>query len=270
MRISGTDGSSVWNKRITRTYGGDNGEINANSSSQYIDCNGTYVTIAGRTQPPSGNNAGVVYSFPIDGENTDGTYGQFVISSENMEWSTLTTESVAATVPETETNITTSNISPTKNDSTITVNQTSIGGEVVTPPEVITWTNPNSQNTWRIETYNGGNYVYYDGGNGEIWWDVSNSTGGSSDFRGAIIEYHAYYTNGGTIIGTIHIASDGYNGGSVTHTEHISGNSETPSCILWQSGDNNYQLLFKTSNGNSGGLSVQWTSKVFYGQDYWD
>jgi len=267
MRVSGSDGSSVWNKRITRTYDGNNGEINANSNSQYIDCNETYLTIAGRSQPPSGNTVGVVYSFPVTGENTDGTYGQFVISTESMEWSTLTTTSVAATVPETPTNIGTSNGSPTKNDVTITVNQTSIGGEVVTPPEVISWTNPNN-NTWRIETYNGGAAVSYDGGDYDAkWFDIANHTSGSNDFRGAIIQYHAFVNNG-TIIGTIHLSND-YPQQAATHTEHLSGGSNLQFVTLWEcNNERNGQLFLKMTNGSSQNLMIQWTSTVFYGSEY--
>jgi hypothetical protein len=267
MRISGSDGSSVWNKRITRTYGGEDGEINAISSSQYIDCNETHLTIAGRSQPPNGSSVGVVYSFPINGENTDGTYGQFIVSSENMDWSTLTTTSVAATVPETETNITTSNVSPTKNDVTITVNQTSIGGEVVTPPEVITWTNPNN-NTWRIETYNGGAAVYYGGGDYDAkWFDIANHTSGSNNFRGAIIQYHAF-ANNGTIIGTIHLSND-YPQESATHTEHLSGGSNLQFVTLWEcNNERDGQLYLKMTDGSSQNVMIQWTATVFYGNEY--
>jgi hypothetical protein len=270
MRISGVDGSSVWNKRITRTDGDNNGQMDADDDSQYIDCNATYVTIAGGSEKVNGDSVGIVYSFPINGENTDGTYDEFVVTSESMNWTNQSTTSTAATLSETMVSVSTASASPTSSAGAVNTDITTIGGAPIVEPTVIEWTNPDSQNTWRIETYNGGNYVYYNGGNGEVWWDVSNSTSGNSDFRGAIIEYHAYFTGRGTIIGTIHISSDGYNGGSVTHTEHMSGSSSVPTCILWQSGDNNYQLLFKTSDGNGAGLSVQWTAKVFYGQDYWD
>jgi len=267
MRISGADGSSVWNKRITRTYAGNNGEINANSNSQYIDCNETYLTIAGRSQPPSGNNVGVAYSFPITGENTDGTYGQFVISSENMDWTTLTTASVAATVSVTETNITTSNSSPSKSDVTITVNQTSIGGEQAAAPEVITWTNPNN-NVWRIETYNSGASVQYWGGEdySAKWFDIANHTSGTTDFRGAIIQYHAYIMNRGTIVGTIHLSND-YTQQQATHTEHLSGDSGLQFVTLWDGNNERGQLFFKMTDNQNWQAMIQWTSTVFYGQE---
>lgn len=267
MRISGSDGSSVWNKRITRTYGGQNGEVTAENdfNAQYIDCNATYLTIGGGSQPPGGNSVGLVFSFPINGENTDGTYGQYVVSTESMDWSTLTTISTAATVSETPTNILTNYISPSKSDSTITVTQTSIGGEVVVPPAVITWTSPND-NVWRIEDYNGGAAVSYNGNDYDAkWFDIANHTSGNGNFRGAIIQYHAF-TNDGTIIGTIHLAND-YNQESATHTEHLSGGTNLQHVSLWDCNNDRGQLYFKMTNGNSSNLMIQWTAKIFYGSE---
>ena len=207
MRVSGVDGSSVWNKRISRTYGGDNGEVQADSDAQYIDCNATHLTIAGRTDPPSGNSTGIVYSFPINGENTDGTYGQYVISSESMNWTTLTTTAVAATVTNTNISVTVNSVSPTSSSSYVTTSTiTAMGGEPVVEPTVIEWTNPND-NVWRIEDYNGGASVSYDGDNYDAkWFDIDNHTSGGSNFRGAIIQYHAFIQNQGTMIGTIPVS----------------------------------------------------------------
>jgi hypothetical protein len=270
MRVSGSDGSSVWDKCISRTYGGDNGEVTSNDDGQYIDCNATHLAIAGRTEPPSGNNVGLIYSFPINGENTDGTYGQYVISSESMNWTTLSTTSIAATVTNTDISVTVNSVSPSSSSTYVTTSTiTPMGGAPVVEPTVISWTNPND-NVWRIEDYNGGASVSYNGDNYDAkWFDIDNHTSSGSDFRGAIIQYHAFIQNQGTMIGTIHLATD-YTQESATHTEHLSGNSDLQFVTLWDCNNNDGQLYFKMTNGNSANLFIQWTAKVFYGQEYND
>jgi len=270
MRVSGSDGTSVWDKRITRTYGGDNGEVTSNDDGQYIDCNATHLAIAGRTEPPSGNSVGLIYSFPITGDNVDGTYGQYVITSESMNWTTLSTTSIAATVTNTDISVTVNPVSPTSSSTYVTTSTiTTMGGEPVVEPTVIEWTNPND-NVWRIEDYNGGASVSYNGSDYDArWFDIDNHTSGGSNFRGAIIQYHAFIQNQGTMIGTIHLATD-YNQESATHTEHISGNSDLQFVTLWDCNNNDGQLYFKMTNGNSANLFIQWTAKVFYGQEYND
>ena len=267
MRISGSDGTSVWNKRITRTYGGSNGEMQADDNTQYIDCNATNLTIAGRTYPPNGNSAGIVYSFPINGENTDGTYGQYVISNESMNWTTKSTTAIAATVNNTDISVTPSETNPSSNASPVNVStSTPMGGAPVVEPTVISWTNTNG-NTWRIEEYNSGADVYYDGGDYNAkWFDAGNSNSGNNEFRGAIIQYHAFVSGMGTIIGTIHLSND-YTQQNATHTEHLSGNSNLQYVTLWDCNNERGQLFFKMTNGWSQSLSIQWTAKVFYGSD---
>lgn len=139
-------------------------------------------------------------------------------------------------------------------------------GEVAAEnPVIASWTNPNS-NVWRIETYNGGAAVSYNGGDGELWWDANNAPSGDGNFRGAIIEYHAFIQNQGNIIGTIHLASD-YSVNGATHTEHLSGNNDLNFISLWEGRGNRGQLYFKDTNGNSRDLLIQWTAKVFYGSE---
>ena len=265
MRISGSDGSSVWNKRITRTYGGDNGELNADDDTQYIDCNSTNLTIAGRTYPPNGDSTGIVYSFPINGENTNGTYGQYVISSEDMSWTTKSTTSIAATVNNTSISVTLSESNPSSNASIITATVTTMGGEPAVEPTVIEWTNPNN-NVWRIEEYNGGAAVSYNGNNYDAkWFDIANHTSGDNNFRGAIIQYHAY-CGAGNMIGTIHLAND-YTQQEATHTEHMSGGSNMQFMSFWACNNERGQLYFKRTDGNSQDVMIQWTAKIFYGSE---
>jgi hypothetical protein len=129
-----------------------------------------------------------------------------------------------------------------------------------------TWTNQNG-NQWRIETYNGGFSGYYDGNNDLEWWYAGNSPGGDANWRGAIIEYHAF-VGSGNIIGTIHIANDYDQNGEVTHTENISGNSSTNGWIFWYAGSWQRGSLFvRNTSGNDNDISVQWTARMFYGSE---
>jgi hypothetical protein len=141
-RISGNDGSVEWTKRITRTFGGNTGEIGPQNDydAQYIDCNSTHVTIAANSylNGASPEYVGIVINFPIDGENTDGIYGQYVISSVTLDWTTESTTSVAATVNTETNNVTNTSVTPTSSSSNLTVGKTNIGGGAeVTPPTSI-------------------------------------------------------------------------------------------------------------------------------------
>jgi hypothetical protein len=138
------------------------------------------------------------------------------------------------------------------------------GDNTPTTP-VITWTSPND-NVWRIEEYNGGAAVTYNGNDYDAkWFDVANSPGGNNHFRGAIIQYHAL-ASGGTIIGTIHLSND-YTQQSATHTEHMSGNNSLQFVTLWDCNHERGQLYFKTTNGSGQDLLIQWTAKIFYGYE---
>jgi hypothetical protein len=140
------------------------------------------------------------------------------------------------------------------------------GGASTATTPVIEWTNPNN-NVWRIEEYNGGAAVSYNGNDYDAkWFDVSNSTSGNGQFRGAIIQYHAFVQNEGNIIGTIHLAND-YTQQQATHTENMSGNGDLQYVTLWDCNNERGQLFFKMTNGNSKNVMIQWTAKVFYGSE---
>ena len=132
----------------------------------------------------------------------------------------------------------------------------------------ITWTSPNNH-VWRIEQYNGGAAVTYNGGDLDApWFDPADSTSGNNDFRGAIIEYHAFVQNRGTIIGTIHISLDYSDRGTVTHTEHYSGNASLAEYEFWYT-DGNGRLYFRHIPGQSQSALVQFTSRIFYGSEFY-
>lgn len=116
-----------------------------------------------------------------------------------------------------------------------------------------------------------GNPVYVKaltGGDPVIWWNKNELPSGGTNFRGAVIDYHALL-NTGTIIGTIHIADDNGND-LITHTEVKSG---------WEEGLSNEDLWYVTQEGqiryrrlneDSGRLKVHWIAKVFYGSETYD
>ena len=120
-------------------------------------------------------------------------------------------------------------------------------------------------------TYSEGDTVYFryvGGGAPVIWWDKDDLPGGSSDFRGAVIDYHAYIPGEGTIIGTIHIVDDSGDE-NITHTEVASGNSDLEYVDLWLV-TNEGEIKFRRTDGDSSSLRIQWTAKVFYGSEYYD
>jgi hypothetical protein len=120
-------------------------------------------------------------------------------------------------------------------------------------------------------TYSQGDTVYFryvGGGAAQVWWDKSDLPGGSNDFRGAIIDYHAF-TGQGTIVGTIHIIDD--DGDEyITHTEVSSAdNEDSMHDNLWIVSDEG-TIRYARFDGDARTLRIHWTAKVFYGSDYSD
>jgi hypothetical protein len=115
--------------------------------------------------------------------------------------------------------------------------------------------------------YSEGDAVYFryvGGGAPVVWWDKDDLPGGSSNFRGAVIDYHAY-TNDATIIGTIHIVDDDGEE-NITHTEVSSGSSSSENDDLWlvtSEGEIKYRRLDLAART----LKIQWSAKVFYGSE---
>jgi hypothetical protein len=252
---------------------------------------GNNIFWGGYTYDSNGSDdIGFAIRLPIDGTGT-GTYGRWIYSTDNdVAWETSTYSSYDTTydpVDDVAINSGNYHVDVTVGEvgaATVTVETFGTGASIKQVDSIvfsdgttqntaiaggpISWTNTDSSNVWRIETYNGGTYVNYNGGLGEIWWDAANSPSGNSDFRGAIIEYHAL-TNYGTIIGTIHVAQDNNITSTATHSENLKGNSDLNLVTLWESLGNDGQLYFsRTDNGNDW-LAIQWTSKIFYGADYY-
>lgn len=100
-----------------------------------------------------------------------------------------------------------------------------------------------------------------------VWWDKNELPGGGTYFRGAVIDYHAYTTDG-TIVGTIHIVDDDGEE-NVTHTEVASGGSSVEWDDLWFV-QNEGTISYRRIDGAGRTLKVQWTAKVFYGSEIYD
>ena len=101
----------------------------------------------------------------------------------------------------------------------------------------------------------------------QVWWNKADLPGGAQDFRGAVIDYHAY-TGESTIIGTIHIVDDDGEE-HISHQEVQSGSSDGENDDLWvvtQEG----QIRYRRIDGESKTLKIHWTAKVFYGSELYD
>jgi hypothetical protein len=112
------------------------------------------------------------------------------------------------------------------------------------------------------------------GGPPILWWgaDNENPTNGdftNSNFRGAKIEYHAYVSDGGTIIGTIYIADDS-NDDNVTHMETASGGSDVGTAIFWNRSASETELCLYRTDGESVLHKIQWTAQMYYATEVYD
>jgi hypothetical protein len=119
--------------------------------------------------------------------------------------------------------------------------------------------------------YSQGDTIYFrygTGGEPVVWWDSVDLPGGSTYFRGAIIKYHAYITDAGSMVGTIHIAKDSGDD-NVFHTEVLSGGTDGENAVLWYQDDEN-QIKYKRIDGENSTVKIQWSATVFYGSEVWD
>lgn len=121
------------------------------------------------------------------------------------------------------------------------------------------------QNTYYLQAYYGGAPA--------LWWDADTlqimPVGDEWKFRGAKIEYHAYSTDSGTIIGTIYIAND--NGDNyVTHLETNSGVNDAGTVVLWNRSGNEKQLYAYRTDNEDDVVKIHWTAQVYYGTEFYD
>jgi len=121
-----------------------------------------------------------------------------------------------------------------------------------------------------LVTYNQGDTIYFrykTGGTPVVWWDRTELPGGGGNFRGAVIDYHAY-TGESTIIGTIHIVRDSGEE-HISHQEVQSGSSDGENDDLWVV-DQEGQIKYRRIDGEGKTLKVQWSARVFYGSEFYD
>lgn len=135
------------------------------------------------------------------------------------------------------------------------------------------WTTDSNERGYEINsavTYSQGDTVYFRyriSPVSAIWWDKNLLPGSGTDFRGAVIDYHAY-TGDATFIGTIHIVDD--NGDEhITHTEVASGSTSSENDNLWLV-NNEGTISYQRTDGQSRTVKVQWTARVFYGSEIYD
>ena len=128
--------------------------------------------------------------------------------------------------------------------------------------------------TMRIEVYNGGKNLYWDGDSDVEWFNSYNAPGAGQGWQvtGAIIEYQLYDDNNyGTQVGTIHASGFYDDSGEATHTEHYTSDSSgmeyNQPWILNSNNYNNVRLLYRGEPNNSYDVKIQWTARVFYGQE---
>jgi hypothetical protein len=112
------------------------------------------------------------------------------------------------------------------------------------------------------------------GGAPILWWDADNEnpTGeefSNSNFRGAKIEYHAYVSDGGTVIGTIYIANDSGDE-FVTHIETASGGNDVGTALFWNRYGNERELYLYRTDGESVLHKIQWTAQMYYATEVYD
>lgn len=119
-------------------------------------------------------------------------------------------------------------------------------------------------------TYNQDDTIYFrylGGGAPVVWWNKNELPSGRIDFRGAVIDYHAY-TGEATWIGSIHIVDDDGDE-NISHSEVSSGSTDSENDDLWFV-DNEGTIKYRRIDGESKTLKVHWTAKVFYGSETYD
>lgn len=119
--------------------------------------------------------------------------------------------------------------------------------------------------------------VWEYGGQPAVWWTADSlgiiPEGEEWKFRGAKIDYHAYSTDSGTMIGTIYIAHDSGDHGT-SHIEVTSGGTDISTIILWKRDSSNYHnernLYAYRLDGEASTTKIHWTAQVYYGTEYYD
>lgn len=120
------------------------------------------------------------------------------------------------------------------------------------------------------------------GGAPVVWWDADTLGIKQEEdyglFRGAKIDYHAYSTDSGTLIGTIYLAHDSGDH-NTTHIETGSGGNDLGNVVLWKRfWDSNHadhyqnerKLYMYRTDSEGSTTKIHWTAQVYYGPEFWD
>jgi hypothetical protein len=86
-------------------------------------------------------------------------------------------------------------------------------------------------------------------------------------FSGAILDFRAYSSRSGSIVGTIHI-SRSYDQNNITHTEVNSGFFDISNVDIWFRPTNEREIWARRLDGLSDSIAFHWHGKFFYGIDY--
>lgn len=103
------------------------------------------------------------------------------------------------------------------------------------------------------------------------WWGANDLVNDqdSGDFRGAKIDYHAFVSDGGTVIGTIYIARDSGDD-NVTHIETTSGGSDSSTAQFWNRSGSESELYLYRTDGEGQTVRIHWTAQVYYSPEFYD
>ena len=127
--------------------------------------------------------------------------------------------------------------------------------------------------TMDIRIYNGGLNFYWDGSTEVEWFNSDNAPDALTGLMvtGAIIEYQIYDNQHyGTQIGTIHASGFYDQSGEAAHTEHWTSNDNDMMYNQpWHlaNGYNRVRLMYRGKPSESAYIKIQWTARVFYGQE---
>jgi len=149
------------------------------------------------------------------------------------------------------------------------VNSTGLYPYYLDSQNIIIFLGFDENDQYLVLPYSSGSTVFLEliiGGQPVRWFRAE-----GDNLRGAIIDYHAYVRNLGTIIGTIHISRDSGRY-TIAHTESKSGSSNIDQADLWYRNrdGNEREIWFRRLDGQNDILKVQWSAKLFYGNEYWD
>lgn len=262
-------------------------DISSNSNLQIsavgtISINGAYTlpTTAGQNKRVLTTNGTNAATWELSGEEHDYT------APNNTIWSTRLYNggTTVSYTPNTQDSTTVQNAINGSFGSEIFVNIASypdiqqvpvgaiVNGSGLTNAEVITSIQDTiDPSLWRLVVNQSGTFTtsssftitWGSAGTGAVtWWDAANAPLNIANFRGAIIDYHAFCVSNGIVIGKIIISNFGSDN-NVVHHESLSGSNNLSNFTFYNVANEN-KLQFSGGTFEEDAV-VHFTSKVFYG-----